>query len=120
MKDQGFTLIEVVAALMIFSVGIVGLIAMNTQSIRTVNTLEDRFVAGVVADNVLVEARRAERLEIGEERGQETSMGREFEWVREVARTDTKDFFKITVQVREEDQEGLLIERTAFRTGAKK
>lgn len=119
MKDQGFTLIEVVAALLIFSVGIVGLISMNTQSVRTINTLEDRFVAGVVADNVLVEARRLDRLEIGEEQGQETSMGREFEWVREISPTDRENLFKIIVQVKEENQEGFLVERIAFRTKAK-
>ncbi len=115
MRDGGFTLIEVIAALMLFSVGIVALISMNTQSVRTVNILEDRFVAGVVADNLLVEARRERRLETGEKDGEEQSMGRQFEWQREIIETELDNFFKITVRVREAGQENILMERTAYR-----
>lgn len=117
MKDDGFTLIEVIAALMIFSVGIIALINMNTESVRTVNILEDRFVAGVVADNVLVESRREQRLELGTSQGQETSMGRDFAWDREISSTDTEGFFRIIVRVRYEDKDGVLVERTAYRKG---
>lgn len=117
MKDSGFTLIEVIAALMIFSVGIISLINMNTESIRTVNILEDRFVAGVVADNVLVEARQEQRLQLGGTEGQETSMGQEFAWEREISTTDMENFFKITVRVRHAGKEGVIIERTAYRKG---
>ncbi len=117
MRDSGFTLIEVIAALMIFSVGIIGLINMNTQSVRTVNILEDRFVAGVVADNVIVEARREQRLEIGSSQGQETSLGREFEWSRDITSTEMENFFRITVRVRHAGKDGVLIERTAYRKG---
>ncbi len=117
MRDEGFTLIEVIAALMIFSVGIIALINMNTESVRTVNILEDRFVAGVVADNVLVEARREQRLELGSSQGQETSLGQEFAWEREITSTDMENFFRITVRVRHEGKDGVLIERTAYRKG---
>ena len=115
MKDAGFTLIEVIAALMIFSVGIVGLISMNTQSRNTITTLEDQFVAGVVADNVLIDARREQRLELGEERGEDGSMGRTFTSQREILATDQDNFFRINVRVLDADGERLLIERTAYR-----
>ena len=58
MSDRGFTLVEVMAALMIFSVAIVGLVGVNNQGLRTVNAIEQKMIAGVVADNVIVEARR--------------------------------------------------------------
>lgn len=115
MKDAGFTLIEVIAALMIFSVGIVGLISMNTQSVRTINTLQDQFVAGVIADNVLIDARREQRIELGEEQGDEESMGRSFTWQREILKTDLDNFFRINVRVLDAEGERLLIERTAYR-----
>jgi len=116
-RDDGFTLIEVIAALMIFSFGIVGLIGMNTQSVRTVNILEDRFVASVVADNVIVEARRAQDIRLGSVTGEEEAMGRNFEWEQEIETTELEGFFKITVRVREGDQEAVIAERTAFRAG---
>ena len=116
-KDSGFTLIEVIAALMIFSVGIVGLISLNTQSIRTINILEDQFVAGVIADNLLVDSRRAERLELGETSGEEESMGRTFTWQQDVQNTEQENFFRINVRVLDENGEQLLIERVAYRLG---
>ena len=115
MKDAGFTLIEVIAALMIFSVGIVGLISMNTQSLSTISRLEDQFVAGVVADNVLIDARREQRIELGEEQGEEKAMGRTFTWEREILKTDLENFFRINVRVLDEEGQRLLMERTAYR-----
>lgn len=119
-KDAGFTLIEVIAALMIFSVGIVGLISMNTQSVRTINTLEDQFVASVIADNVLVEARRTQDIQLGEEQGEEDSMGRTFAWEREITKTEMENFFRINVRVLDAAGEKLLIERVAYRLAGKK
>jgi len=116
-KDGGFTLIEVIAALMIFSVGIVGLISLNTQSIRTINILDDQFVAGVIADNLLVDTRRAERLELGESRGEEEAMGRTFTWERNVENTEQENFYRISVRISDNEGEQLLMERVAYRLG---
>ncbi|MBC6412844.1 MAG: type II secretion system minor pseudopilin GspI, partial [Hyphomonadaceae bacterium] len=53
-KDRGFTLIEVLAALIVFSIAILGLSQAGSQSVRSVGVLENRMLAGIVADNVLV------------------------------------------------------------------
>ena len=57
MKQDGFTLIEVLAALAIFSIAIIGLSGANTQSIKTTDRVTDKTYAGFVADNQLVLAR---------------------------------------------------------------
>lgn len=51
-SDQsGFTLIEVLAALVIFSVSILGLISSITHATQTATTLEQRSFAAIVAEN---------------------------------------------------------------------
>jgi len=114
-KDDGFTLIEVLASLVIFSVAIVGLIHLNTQSVKTVTSLEGKMLAGIVADNVLIDARRKE-LRTGENDGRETARGQEFIWLTETRETEVKDFYEIIVSVRDAKGEQVLVERRAYRS----
>lgn len=92
-KEHGFTLIEVLAALVIFSVAMVGLVTMNIQSAKAVQIVNEKMLAGIVADNVIVESRRERQIELGERTGEETAIGRDFEWSREIQTTDLEGFF---------------------------
>ncbi len=118
MRDDGFTLIEVLASLVIFSVAIVGLIQLNTQSIKTVTSLQTKMLAGIVADNVLVEARRKE-LNKGEKNGEEKARGLEFVWTQNIIETEMKGFYEISVTVKGKTNDQVLIKRVAYRSGAK-
>lgn len=115
-RDKGFTLIEVLAALMIFSVAIIGLSHTGTQSAQTVSVLEQKMLAGVVADNALVEARR-KPLKMGTQAGKETAKGYPFEWEVITRKTPVKSYFEMTVKVRRLDQEQVILERTSYRQG---
>lgn len=117
MRDAGFTLIEVLAALLIFSMAIIGLSHAGTESARAVSALDEKMLASIVADNQLVLARQGP-LEIGTQQGQETAMSRGFEFDLLTRKTDTPNFYQIIVKVRRDDGEQVLIERTAFRKGA--
>lgn len=117
MKQDGFTLIEVLAALLIFSVAIVGLSHSGAQSARTVSALDLKMVAGIVADNQLILARQ-ELAKIGVKSGTETSMSREFNFEIETSKTDTAGFYQLKIKVRAKDQEQVIIERVAFQQGA--
>jgi len=70
MKEDGFTLIEVLAALVIFSIAIVGLTRATTQSVAHTQRLTHKTYASVVADNQLILA-RMRRPEIGTKSGEE-------------------------------------------------
>lgn len=59
-KTKGFTLIEVLIALVIISVGIAGVIKYTIQSINVNSILIERTYASWVAENRLVELRNSE------------------------------------------------------------
>lgn len=117
MKQDGFTLIEVLAALLVFSIAIIGLTHSGTESARAVNALDHKMLAGVIADNQLILARQ-NSAQIGAQSGEETAMSRTYRYDLETTKTDTPGFYKLVVKVRAEATEQVLIERTAFQLGA--
>ena len=52
MRDDGFTLIEVLASLLIFSLAIIGLTRSSMESVRTASVLQNKSYAAIVADNL--------------------------------------------------------------------
>ena len=112
--ESGFTLIEVLAALLIFSIAIIGLTSAGTHSARTVTAMDQKMLAGIVADNVLTDA-RYERLQVGTRSGRQAQMSREFEWELLTQSTDVEDFWRMTVSVRLENADQVLIQRSAYR-----
>jgi type II secretion system protein I len=75
---RGFTLLEVLVALTILAIAIVGYMQLSSQGLRLLHLADDYQQAVVVADRV---ARAAEVVEEGAEAGQE---GR-FQWERRVS-----------------------------------
>lgn len=113
-KEHGFTLTEVLAALVIFSFGILGLTQAGTESAAGAARLKSKSLAAIVADNEIAKLDLI-TISAGKREGQQSQMGRDFEYVIETENTDVNGFFKVIVTVREEDQTQALIQRTAFR-----
>ena len=114
-KEWGFTLVEVLAALLIFSFAIIGLTKAGTESTRAVSVLEHKTYAGIVADNQLIRARMAP-LKVGTATGEEKAGGRDYNWRVETSATESAGFFRVIVTVSEKDKDQTVISRTAFRT----
>jgi len=115
MKEDGFTLVEVLAALLIFSFAIIGLTRAGTESVRAVSVLKDKSYAGIVADNQLIRARIAP-LEVGVKTGEESVSGKVYDWRVETSQTDNADFYRLIVTVNDANNDQVIISRTAFRT----
>lgn len=115
MKEDGFTLVEVLAALLIFSFAIIGLTRAGTESVRAVSALKDKSYAGIVADNQLIRARIAP-LEVGVKTGEESVSGKVYDWRVETSQTDNADFYRLIVTVNDANNDQVIISRTAFRT----
>ena len=114
-KDDGFTLVEVLAALLIFSFAIIGLTRSGTESVRAVSVLQDKAYAGIVADNQLIRA-RIEPLKVGTNTGDEIVKGKPYEWRVETSETESDGFYRLIVTVSESQTDQIILTRTAFRT----
>ena len=117
-RERGFTLVEVLAALLIFSVSIVGLTHAGTQSTRSAFAIEMKSLASLVADNQLIVARTA-RLETGTQSGQSVQMGISFDYSLIIEETEQDGLYRMTVTVNRQDEEQVLTTRTAFRVDAR-
>ena len=105
-KMDGFTLIEVLAALLIFSLAILGLMQSTTQSLRATQALETKMLAGIIADNQLTltraRARAADKsiaIETGLERGETEQLSQKFNYFVNISETDIPTLFQVVVRV---------------------
>lgn len=117
-SDQGFTLVEVLAALAVFSLAAIGLIQVTGQSVRTAEALEASFGARVVASNVLVDTlNEPGSLTLGTGTGREEQLGRSYTWTRQIvpAPIAGADTVRITVTVSEADGAQQLADATSLR-----
>ncbi|MCG8441194.1 MAG: type II secretion system minor pseudopilin GspI [Caulobacterales bacterium] len=117
-REAGFTLIEAVTALGVFSIAAIALLNIGGQNARALAVVEARAFARIVAHNELVSAVAAtERPVIGRRSGATRLAGRSWTWVRTVAPMSDPEIVSITVTVREgeEGAEGpVAAETTAF------
>lgn len=113
-SQRGFTLVEVLAALLVFSFAIIGLTHAGTQSAQAVSVISEKSLAGIVADNALVQS-RLQPLEVGTVTGEQTQMGREFLYTVTTASTPVPNFYSIDVSVRKDGFDQVVISRQAFR-----
>jgi len=114
--QAGFTLIEAVVALGVFSIAAMALLTFNGESIRAQIALEDAAYARIVADNQMVLALTdpASRTR-GVETGTEEQAGRLWMWTRVVSPTTDPELFRIDVEVRLDGAERLAAAVTGFR-----
>lgn len=111
MKQDGFTLVEVLAALVIFSIAIIGLSQAGAQSVAHTDRLTDKTYAGFIADNQLVLA-RMRTPQIRSESGEETMGGRDYDWRLDTVETEQAGLFELQISV--SDGDDILITRRAW------
>lgn len=85
-NQQGFTLIEMMVALAVFSLAALALIRLEGASFRGAATVDRSLLAGIVARNVAVDAlTSAQPPVLGTAQGQETNGRRTWRWTRTVS-----------------------------------
>lgn len=112
-ERDGFTLVEMLVALAVFSLSALALLNLAGENTRSAARVETRTLGGVVADNVAVEAVAAPILSDGVSSGQVKLAGRDWRWTRTVSPTDAADIQRVEVRV--SNDEGQAADRTAFR-----
>ena len=113
-RRAGFTLVEMLVALAVFSLAAMALLNLSGENTRSAVRVETRTLGGVVAENLAVEALVALHLREGETSGQVTLAGRSWDWTQVVAATDDPDIRRIEVRVTDGAEQAA--DRTLFRT----
>lgn len=113
--DAGFSLVEALVALGVFALAGVGLIMVQTQAATSHQALETRTLAGLVAQNVLVEvASLQDAPPLGARSGAAALAGRSWQYSLDVSPTPDARTRRVRVQVREAESRVIGADLTAF------
>jgi general secretion pathway protein I len=113
--EDGFTLVEVLTSLLIFSTAILGLMHAGTENIRAVGIIEQKQTASIIADNQLILAMNNLRIQnTGTTKEVVEINGQKWEWELKVEETEQAGFGKLTINIRQDDSERVILTRTAF------
>ena len=97
---QGFTLLEVMVALVIISLALAGVAGSMGQMIDTANTMRDRTYASWIAQNKITELRLSGVLpEVGETSGEEDYANTSWVWTANISETGIENLMKVDVSV---------------------
>lgn len=111
-RQDGFSLVELLVALAVFSLAAMALLNLTGESTRSAARVADRTLGGVVAENLAVEAAVAPALAEGVTDGAATLADRPWRWTRTVAATDDPRLLRVDIRV--STDEGLAADRTLF------
>jgi len=98
--EHGFTLLEMLVALAVFSLAALALIRLQAVSIRTTADLAEHQIARIVAHNLMVEAQsNPAPLTVGERDGEIENGGRQWRWEQKVSASGEADIMRVDVRV---------------------
>ena len=99
-RDGGFTLIEMMVALAVFSLAALALIRLEGATLRSTGILDETLTAQMVARNVAVEALTdAQPPATGAASGSESNGGRAWTWTRRVTPLGDAGALRIDIAV---------------------
>ena len=115
MKSRGFTLLEVMVALIIVALSLTALTASMNQMIDAANTMRERTFASWIAQNKIAEIRLANVLpEVSTTSGDIEFGNAEWEWEVVVSRTEIENFLRIDVAVSQYGSDYVILTVTGF------
>jgi general secretion pathway protein I len=114
--ERGFSLLEVLVALAVFSMGALALLNVVGEGARNQSAADARALARIIAENRMVEVMAADvPPSPGLASGEEEAMTRRFAWDQSVAPTENPAILRIDVRVRRIEGTQTLAELTTFR-----
>ena len=107
--QSGFSLVETVAAMGILALAAIPLLQVTTDASRNSASLEARLLARTVAENVMARSMATDQvIDAGISAGQETQMGRTYNWVRTASDARAGQLQNLRVDVRPAESEQVL------------
>lgn len=99
-QPNGFTLLEIMVALAIFSLAALAMVRLQGYSVRSTANLGDSGMAWQVARNVAVEIlSNPAPPTLGETNGKEVNGGQEWRWTATTAKTDDTRLVRVDIAV---------------------
>lgn len=113
--SRGFTLLEVLVALVVLALALTALIKMAGRSAADFGELRERSIAQWVAANVLAETRLKPLPDTGRQSGQQRLAGRDWRWTLDVQATPEPTIRRFEVHVlRGNDEDDVLVSLNGF------
>ena len=102
-RENGFTLIETLVAMAIFSLAALALLRLEGATISSTAMLSDRAIGQIVTRNLAVQVMTDLRAPaIGETTGSVVNAGRTWTWVRATKRTDDARIVRVDLAVKDD------------------
>jgi general secretion pathway protein I len=119
MNARGFSLLETMVALSVFSVAAMGLLSLNTQSVRISGELDTRLLARTVAENVAVETVTRNLDGISRTtNGEQVQRTRTYEWTRTLEAASGSGLYTVRRDVTEAGSDRVLARLSLLTTGS--
>jgi general secretion pathway protein I len=113
----GFTLIEMLVALAVFALAVLGLLNLAGESTRTAVAIEERVLAAAVADTIAVDAATLDvRALAADAAGREHAGGRDWQWTRSTTPTADPSLLRVDIRVSPADGSQVAAELALFRS----
>lgn len=107
---QGFTLIEVMLAMAIFSIAGIALLSASDNNIKNLSYLESKVLANWISSNQLVAVTLDQEWPPkNNKKGSIEMAGREWFWLQKVVKTSDKNMRQVVVEIRGEEDQKLAI-----------
>ena len=114
-RSRGFTLIEVMVALVIAALALVAVMASISQMIDAGTAMRDRTYAVWIAQNKITEMRLANvEPEVSETTGEVEFAGLEWSWTANVSETGVDFLYRVDVDVSFAGQDDIIRSVTGF------
>ena len=97
--QQGFTLMEVLIALFIASVSLVGLLAYTQNAITSLSDRQQSTLANIVVNNVAIQTRLSNRPSIGKQDEEYSFANRSWPYQLETTQVELLDVTKTVISV---------------------